>query len=459
MTNDPSGTARQRNLKQPLGQYYRRRSPAPDRALTDAGPDTPGGEYLRRFWQPVALSSELRDLPVKVKIMGEDLVLFRDRSGRVGCLEPHCSHRGTSLEFGAIEERGLRCCYHGWLYDIDGTILETPNDPESTLKDRLCHGAYPLHEYKGLVFAYMGPPESKPEFPIYDVGADPAQELVPYFIATPCNWIQVFENIMDPVHGVFLHTRIAGTQFSDSFGDLPLLEFHESDIGMYYITPRRVGERVWVRMNDVILPNILRAGFIWEDGYAEKHFTRGSLLRWCVPVDDESCLAIGFRLFNAETDPAGKGDKRAVGKESVDLIGQTGERPYTERQRIPGDYDAQVSQRPIAVHALEHLQGSDRGLAMMRRLIRDGQEVVAQRHEPKCVRGMPGKIISTYCNDTVVRAPRRAAVDDDETLWRIGHAVASIVTDPSNGQGSARHERIVERVSALSEPALAKSAE
>ena len=449
--NDASEAPRPRSLKQPYGQYYRRRAPAPDRALAEAGPGTAGGEYLRRFWQPIALSAELKDLPLKVKAMGEEVVLFRDRSGRVGCLEPHCSHRGTSLEFGAIEERGLRCCYHGWLFDVDGTVLETPNDPASSLKDRICHGAYPVHEEKGLVFVYMGPPETKPEFPTYDIAADPAQDLVPYAITTPCNWIQVFENIMDPVHGVFLHTRIAGAQFSESFGDLPLLEFRESDIGMYYITPRRVGDHVWVRMNDVIMPNILRAGFVWEDGYREKFFTRGSLLRWCVPIDDESCLAIGWRLFNAETDPNGKGDRRAIGRESVDLIGQTGERPYAERQRIPGDYDAQVSQRPIAIHALEHMQGSDKGVAMMRRLIREGQEAVAAGREPKAVRGAAGRIISTYCTDTVIRVPNRDGVDDQQTLWRLGHAVAEIVTDPANGQGVDRHARVAARVAALAE--------
>ncbi len=98
--------------------------------------------------------------------MGEDLVAFRDRGGAVGLLELHCAHRGTSLEFGLISDKGIRCCYHGWLFDVDGTILETPGEPpDSTLKDRLFHGAYPVREYQGLVFAYMGPPEKEPDFP------------------------------------------------------------------------------------------------------------------------------------------------------------------------------------------------------------------------------------------------------------------------------------------------------
>ena len=96
--------------------------------LSRVGPGTPCGEYLRRFWQPVAFADELQDLPRALRILGEDLVIFRDRAGRVGLLQLHCSHRGTSLEFGLVSERGIRCCYHGWLYDVDGTILETPSE-------------------------------------------------------------------------------------------------------------------------------------------------------------------------------------------------------------------------------------------------------------------------------------------------------------------------------------------
>ena len=140
------------------GAYHQREVPGEDAELTHVGPGTPAGEYLRRFWQPVAHVEDLKDLPIAIRIMGEDLVVFRDNRGRIGLLQRHCSHRGTSLEYGVVEEKGIRCCYHGWLYDVDGTILETPAEPpDSTYKERLCHGAYPVHEYCGLVFAYMGP--------------------------------------------------------------------------------------------------------------------------------------------------------------------------------------------------------------------------------------------------------------------------------------------------------------
>src|SRR5437667_4586697 len=103
-----------------------RERPAEDQELTRVGPGTPCGEYLRRFWQPIILSEELRDLPRRLRVLGEDLVAFRDQSGAAGLLELHCPHRGTSLEFGLIGEKGIRCCYHGWLFDVDGRILETP---------------------------------------------------------------------------------------------------------------------------------------------------------------------------------------------------------------------------------------------------------------------------------------------------------------------------------------------
>ena len=138
-----------------FGGYLHREMPEEDAELSHIGPDTPCGEYLRRFWQPICFSDELKDLPHRVTILGEELVVFRDRSGTVGLLELHCPHRGASLEFGLIDAKGIRCCYHGWQFAADGTILETPGEPaDSTLKDRLYHGAYPTHEHGGIVFAY-----------------------------------------------------------------------------------------------------------------------------------------------------------------------------------------------------------------------------------------------------------------------------------------------------------------
>jgi len=217
-------------LKTRYSGYHHRQVPQEDAELTHVGPETPCGEYMRRFWQPVCYADELKDLPLKLRILGEDLVAFRDGSGAVGLLELHCPHRGTSLEFGLVGAKGIRCCYHGWLFDVDGAILETPGEPPtSTLKDRLCHGAYPVHEHAGMVFAYMGPPEEKPAFPTYDSFNRPGYRMIPgqkYFY--PCNWLQILENTMDAVHTAFLHTIVSGAVFTDEFGVLPELEFAET---------------------------------------------------------------------------------------------------------------------------------------------------------------------------------------------------------------------------------------
>ena len=145
-------TTQRQFLTKPYGAYYNQPLPDEDALdLTHVEKGSAGGEYLRRFWQPVAMSSEVSKLPIKVRMFGEDLVLFRTTAGDCGLLDQHCSHRGTSLEFGLPTDRGIRCCYHGWLFGTDGRILETPGDPPgSTLKDRLCHGAYPVKEYRGL---------------------------------------------------------------------------------------------------------------------------------------------------------------------------------------------------------------------------------------------------------------------------------------------------------------------
>src|SRR3954469_8712244 len=153
----------------PFSGYYNQPAKNDDTLLTAVGPGTPCGEYLRRYWHPFMLSSELKDLPVAVRLLGEDLVVFRDKSGRVGLLHKHCVHRGTSLEFGIPQERGIRCCYHGWQFDTDGTILETPAEPAtSTIKSKFRQGAYPVREMHGLLFTYMGPAEEMPELPVFD---------------------------------------------------------------------------------------------------------------------------------------------------------------------------------------------------------------------------------------------------------------------------------------------------
>jgi len=163
---------------------------ASDELLVRTGRGTACGEYLRRYWQPVALAAEIEDLPRLIRVLGEELVIFRDRSGRYGLVHRHCPHRRASLEFASCESNGIRCCYHGWLFDVDGRILEIPGQPDGIaelIKNKTSLGAYPVKEFKGLLFAYLGPIDDMPEFPIYDTLEIPDHTYVPYRADYRCN--------------------------------------------------------------------------------------------------------------------------------------------------------------------------------------------------------------------------------------------------------------------------------
>jgi phenylpropionate dioxygenase-like ring-hydroxylating dioxygenase large terminal subunit len=410
-------------LKTRYGAYYHRDVPEEDAELTHVGPGTPGGEYMRRFWQPICFSDELGDLPRRVKILDEELVAFRDARGAAGLLELHCPHRGTSLEFGLIEAGGIRCCYHGWLIAPDGAILETPGEPpQSTLKDRLHHGAYPTHEHHGVVFAYMGPTDRRPPFPVYDSFIRPGYRVIPgqkYFY--PCNWLQILENAMDPAHTAFLHTIVSGAVFTDEFGVLPELDFLETPVGMIYVATRRVGDNIWARMVEAVLPNLQQVAPIWEDGHREHAFSGPMMSRWIVPVDNTNTMFIELRHVSESTGvtPAWWADR------DIMLPGQLAAETYEAGQRRPADYEAQVSQRPIAIHGLEHLGATDRGVSMFRNQLRRGIRAVRADHDPAGLLRDPGAVIPTYCNDTITRAaPAETAALDRQLMRDTGRRLA-----------------------------------
>ena len=224
-------------LKTPYSAYQRAHTDAFDEELCRVGRGTPCGEYLRRFWQPVVVESELNDTPTAIRILGEDLVIFRDGRGDIGLLERRCVHRGTSLEFGKIVEKGIRCCYHGWQFDVDGTILDTPGEPpDSPIRQKICQGAYPVQSWRGVVFAYMGPPDKRPELPVFDAFEHEAETGRLRVNHSACNWLQVNENETDPIHLTFLHTRLFGVQFEPVYGEIPTIEWIDTPVGMLYIT-------------------------------------------------------------------------------------------------------------------------------------------------------------------------------------------------------------------------------
>jgi phenylpropionate dioxygenase-like ring-hydroxylating dioxygenase large terminal subunit len=436
--------AKRRN--KPYSAYYQREEPAPDAELTQTGPGTPLGEYMRRFWQPVCLSSQLTDVPHAIRIMSENLVAFRDRAGRVGVLQRHCCHRGASLEYGIIQERGIRCCYHGFHYDVDGTIIEAPGefDKGARLKQTVAQGAYPAFERDGLAFAYMGPPETKPEFPNYDAfNAYPDLKLVAFSNVFPCNWLQPMDNIADQMHTAFLHNNMtvagvdaASTSLSAAFTKLPIMEYVEvrDGTGMVFIANRRVSDkRVWVRINDLIVPNVTQHAYLYEDGAERRLFHRVHMSRWYVPVDDTHSIIYGWRMFGESIDPLGKGDESKLGWDAMDFLeGQVGDRSYEAGQRAPGDWEAISSQRPIAIHALEHPMASDIGVYMNRKLIRNALRGRNSAAAPEAMHARANAGLPTHCytQNTSLDIPRRGTeAEDNEMLRSLGRSVLKITAD------------------------------
>jgi phenylpropionate dioxygenase-like ring-hydroxylating dioxygenase large terminal subunit len=281
--------------------------------LTRVGLGTPTGDLMRRFWQPVALSEELPvgGAPRPVRLLGEDLVLFRDTAGRPGLLDLYCSHRGVDLSYGRVEHGGLRCLYHGWLYDVAGSCLDQPAEPPgSELRGKIRHLAYPCKEVADAIWAYLGPGEP-PAFPLYEpLAAEPGYRIWRK-VYEDCNYLQSVEGGIDPSHTSFLHRQFVRSDYT-AYGAAaegtprsevraptindpragpvtPRLEVEVTDFGTRQFAIRQLGERAFLRASSFILPNVNAVAI----NPAE---VGGYHMCWHVPIDDEhSCrYAIDF---------------------------------------------------------------------------------------------------------------------------------------------------------------------
>jgi nitrite reductase/ring-hydroxylating ferredoxin subunit len=263
--------------------------------LTRTGPGTPCGDLLRRYWQPAALSEELPPggAPIPVRLLGEDLVMFRDEQGSPGLLGLHCSHRGADLSYGRLEDGGLRCIYHGWLYDRTGRCLEQPGEPAgSTFHERIRQAAYPCEERNGVIFAYLGPGEP-PLVPAYDFLLAPEEHVFPTKHYSECNYLQGNEGNIDLLHVSFLHhSQRDLLHLGDSANGPDALGAPGMDLSHRGAAPFR--ERCEAKLADLGLrvckirtvndeEDYLRVGtFIMPNSYA---FPAGGL-NWHVPIDD-----------------------------------------------------------------------------------------------------------------------------------------------------------------------------
>lgn len=345
--------------------------------LTRVGRGTPMGELLRRYWHPVGLIKDASSIPKQVKILGEQLILFRDGNGRPGLLYPRCAHRGASLLFGKTEARGIRCCYHGWLFDVVGQCLEQPCERNRGLRTSasIQQPGYPVKEQYGLIFTYMGPSASQPLLPRYSIletmGAGEFIEADDSSIGSggpaivPCNWLQHFENVVDPYHVPILHGNFSGNQFIPEMAIMPTVKFTRTEHGIRTVSTRELPNgNLHHRVTEAIIPTVRAVANPRAESVG-----RCSLIGWVLPIDDGS-----YRIYSA-------GRVRVHGE----LIGIRSrfsgklwhDMTEEEHRAMPGDYEAQVSQGEITFHSEEHLVSSDKGIGLLRRLFEEQLSALA----------------------------------------------------------------------------------
>ncbi len=347
-----------------------------NRTLTQVGPGTPMGELLRRYWMPIAGASELDARPTKaVRLLCEDLVLYKDKGGRYGLIDRHCPHRRADLSYGMVEDCGLRCNYHGWLFDEAGACIEMPYDdiaePSSNLKAGVSMKAYPVRECAGLLFAYMGPLPAPP-LPVYEpfTWANGWREVVTSDIA--CNWMQCQENSCDPVHFEWMHDnwseRLKGS--AELSAKHLKLAFEEFEHGFLYKRVREgqpEGSPFWTVGRVALWP----LGF-----YLGQHF------EWRIPVDDENTLNISwfFARVPKGREPYVQARVPTWKSPTVDANGE-----WITSHVLNQDILAWVGQGRIADRSKEYLAASDRGIVMMRKRYFEEIEKVRRGEDPKGV--------------------------------------------------------------------------
>ncbi|MBM2811977.1 MAG: phthalate 4,5-dioxygenase [Chloroflexi bacterium] len=381
--------------------------------LTRTGPGTPGGNMIRCFWQPVALSAELPSggAPVPIRILGEDLVIFRDERGQPGLLGIHCAHRGADLSYGRIEDGGLRCIYHGWLYDTTGRCLEQPGEPVgSTFHERIRHRAYPCHEAGGAIFAYMGTGEP-PLFPDYEFFQVPDSHRWVHKYFHECNYLQGNEGNMDPSHPFFLHHFLPGSALQRSRVPVddhrvtpaynqevhaPLVRAEEVEFGVriYALYPA-TDDWTDVRVSHFVMPNTSAVG----GGPVPPG--DGCLMNWHVPSDDTHHwrFSMAFKR-SGPLDPRHAAERASVTGSDYRFARNLSNRYLQDRNEqrtdtfagmgpifVVQDSYATETAGPIQDRTEERLGSCDAGVALARRmLLRAIQDVQEGRDPPHVIR-------------------------------------------------------------------------
>lgn len=351
---------------------------ARNRLLTEVDQGTPMGGLLRRYWMPIAAVSEFDDKSIKpVRLLGENLTLYKDLSGTYGLVDRQCAHRRADLAYGFVEQCGLRCNYHGWLYDEAGRCTEQPYEdvaaPEARFKDKIRITAYPVEEKAGLIWAYLGP-EPRPLVPDWEPfhWKNGFVEIV--FAEVPCNWLQCQENSIDPLHFEWMHMNWS-VRLNEKLGPYSprhlRMEFEEFDYGFVY---RRLREGMsetdlmWTVGRCCLWPNALFTG---------DHF------EWRVPIDNENTLSVtwAFTRVPREREPYVQGKIPAWRGPVRDQVNGG----WISSHIMNQDFVAWVGQGVVSDRTKEHLGSSDRGIIMQRQRFLSDLEAIARSEDPKAI--------------------------------------------------------------------------
>jgi 5,5'-dehydrodivanillate O-demethylase oxygenase subunit len=347
--------------------------------LTGVGRGTPGGEMLRRYWMPVAVSAELTDeKPIRpVRILGENLVVYRDRKGRFGLVGEQCPHRKASLAFGRVDEEGIRCPYHGWKFDCTGACLEQPAEPEEGgFKNKIKHTAYPVEKLGGLLWAYLGP-EPRPLLPRWDVLVwEHGKRWIEKHELYHCNWVQPMENSVDPSHLYWLHGETAHLvgvvdKYEEEHNFIPF----EYGIMKQRRTPgRKPGDGPQIDQHPLLFPITLRHVFrqVKTDGLLRHN------LQIRVPVDDAHTQVYVVFFTPNETDHS-PADRDTLW-EYFPIRNEQGE--YRLEHVLVQDAMAWETQGAPTDRTQEHLGVGDEGVILLRKLVREQIEIVKKGGEP-----------------------------------------------------------------------------
>ena len=400
---------------------------------TNAG--TPAGEMLRRYWQPALLAEELPEndgAPVRVRMFGEDLLAYRDTTGRVGLIDAFCPHRRAPLFFGRNEECGIRCVYHGWKFGADGNCVDLPSEPASSpMKNNIKIKAYPTYEKGGFIWAYMGPADKTPPLPDYEWMRVPPTHRHLTKTFEDCNYLQALEGGLDTAHSSFLHNlKLGDKKLLRNRDGAPKIDVEPTDYGYRYISNRNAGEtESYVRVYQYVMPYQQMRGNVTARVGGRAQFPRIDGHFW-VPVDDEHVCVYNWAYCYDETTPFTQEFLTFIdadyGRAQEDLIPGT----FSLKRNLANDYmiDRQMQKTvnytgivgvntqdfavqegmgPIVDRSLENLGTSDRPIVTMRRMLLDAVDKVERGEDP------PGLDPTTHRN---VRAHDSVVPKDAD--WR-----------------------------------------